>query len=215
MKSNKRKNQGSDVSEDNSKFKRVTRSQSLKLQDLNEDVLMKIFSYLTVEDLVNVVNSDKRFLDCSRRTVQRKYKTEYIHLPLKYKDQCYISKQCVRRNADILRYFGANISRLEIDFNDRCANDRRILDLIIKSCRDNLTELRVLRPNGELKINESFNKVKNLTISIGYIIQSLDQLVEWFPMLENLVFNYVDGVGPNSRNQWIRHRFRNLSLQEC
>lgn len=173
---------------------------SLKLADLIEDVLEKIFSYLHKEDLVNVVKSDKRLLNSCRQAFRRRYKTEYIVMP--WRDEPSVSdvttKECFSRSKDLIRYFGKNISKLEVkllyegdDGDIVSPMDQRIFNLMVKHCRETLTEIKLWEPMPGLEIKKCFTNVKTLAIYHGDVDESVLEIHKWFPKLQNLIFDCV------------------------
>lgn len=203
METNKRKrlhdasiNQGFD-GEPKAKLPREGTSSSppLTLADLNEDVLLKIFSELTAQDLVNIVEGDKIFLGCCRVAFKKKYRTSYVELPLKdEQDLFYVpTRKCLSRNAVLLRYFGGSISKLQVNYRDNSI-DKRIFHLIVTHCRKTLTELEILCPTDKLKINKAFTKLKTLIMTDGYVDRSVYEFHKWCPMLENLVVDTIDDL---------------------
>lgn len=189
MAPNKRKHEGSDEPEAKRYLVAETKKLPLHFTDLNEDVLEKIFSYLNANDLVNVVKYDEVLLSSSRRAFQRKYKNDYIRLPLDTQRVPYYKK-----NAELLRYFGKNISKLEINMIDVNPIDQRIFHLIVTMCRDTLVEMKLWYPTTKLKINKPFTKLKSLVIYDGTADQSMYQFHKWFPNLETLSYDCVEDI---------------------
>lgn len=157
---NKRKQQTIDDLQTNKRIHVAeTTKIPLKLTDLNEFVLEKIFVYLNAEELVNIVKYDDIFLSSSRRVFQRKYRNEYIQVPLKKKGTS-TSTQDFNRNADLLRYFGENISKLEIkidEMNDDNPLDKRLYHLIVTMCCETLLEMKFWHPTTKFKIHKAQN----------------------------------------------------------
>lgn len=164
-----------------------TKRQIQKLADLSEDVLGDIFFHLDVQDLINVVTSSKLFLNSARRTFKRKYKS--IQVP--YKDP---RTNTSFSDALLLRYFGESMSSLEVRLDCNYPNGLHIFHLIVTCCNETLTELTIFKPTAEFNVNKSFAKVRQLTVSKGHLNLTSSQLVERFPLLENLVLNCVYDV---------------------
>lgn len=195
MASRKRKHQITD--EPNRKLHIVAAKKTLpmplKLSDLNDDVIGEIFSYLSAEDLVNVVNMDDVFLASCSRAFQRNYKNKCIKLPLRETGSTTGGDDFIK-NAQLLRYFGEDISKLEFTIDNDNPMNLSIYHLMVVHCHETLTEIKFLYPSTELKIYKCFKKLTTMTICHGSVDQSMCQFGTWFPVLENLFVNYVDNV---------------------
>lgn len=167
-------------------------AEQMKLSDLNEDVLIEIFSYLNAQEMVNVVKMDEVFLHTCRLAFQRNYKEKYIKLPMR--ESWANRKIDFIKNAELLRYFGENISKLEIAIDADNPIERRIYHLVVTKCRKTLTEITFLFPTTDLIINKCFTKLKTLSIGHGSVDQSMCRFRKWFPMLENLHIDCVDNI---------------------
>lgn len=167
---------------------------TLKLTELNEDVLVEIFSYLNAEQLINMVKADEIFLSSSGQAFRKIYYTKYIQLP--FQKTGITSKMDFQRNSDLLRYFGESISKLEFEMNEDNPTEYRIYHLIITNCRETLTELKILCPSTKLKMIKSFTKLKTLNICNGVADRTLCQVPKWFPVLQNLIINGVTNISP-------------------
>ncbi|XP_037031422.1 uncharacterized protein LOC119070963 [Bradysia coprophila] len=182
--------------------------QPLKLVDLNEDVLEKIFSYLDIQDLVNVVNSDKEYLNSSRSAFKRKYRGTCIQMPF-VSNEVDPTQQCVS-NVELLRYFGESMSILEFCFDCNHPNAQRIFHLVVTYCRETLTELKMSHLSSVgFPLNKSFTKVRKLTFSRGNPNLPSSQLAEWFPSLEILVIDSIEDV------LWLLKSSQKISSLKC
>lgn len=177
-----------EVGMDEPKAKRLTLNEKplppLVITDLNEDVLDKIFSYLNVKEWIDMIESDERFLSCSRRVFRTQHLLKCLQLPLKTKN--ITSKMDICKNAKFLRYFGESITKMEFRMNEDDPIVHRIYHLIITNCRETLINLKILCPSTKLTISKSFKKLKSLNLCYGSVDRSMGQLNKWFPVLENL-----------------------------
>lgn len=196
MASTKRKHREND--ERNTKrtneAEKTTTPPTLKLTELNEDVLAEIFSYLNVEQLINMVRADAIFLSSSGQAFRKIYNSKYIQLP--YLRTGITSKMDFQRNSELLRYFGECISKLEFEISENNPTEHRIYHLIITSCRETLTELKIVCPSTKLKMTKSFTKLKTLNICDGVADRTLCQIPKWFPAVQNLIINGVTNITP-------------------
>lgn len=164
----------------------IVERQSLQLSDLNEDVLLKIFLYLNLEELIGVVEMDERFLHICRQAFQKIHNDKYVKLPRKANH--ITTENYFIKNVDLLHYFGRNISKMDIEFNDSNRDDHHIYYLIVLHCRHTLTELDVSGDFSKgLKTNKPFTKLKTLRIRFQSLDVGLCKIAEWFPVLENVI----------------------------
>lgn len=189
MATNQRKHQSLPSPSDEPKTKRSTVVQPRKLADLNEHVLEEIFSYLDVEDLVNVVTSDKVFLISARSAFKRKF--DSIRIP--YKDG---NTNKGFSDAMLLRYFGESMSILEVALERDFSNSlcQHIFNLVGQHCCESLTGLIILYPTVDFKFDKSFTEVRQLILYSGHLNLTSSQLVRWFPSLETLELHAINDV---------------------
>lgn len=161
----------------------------LKLGDLAEDVLIKIFSYLDATDLMNLVRFDKMFLSCCRQAFGKTYKESFIELPVKER-----TIEDFATTVELLSNFGRQITRVSLNIHKEIVIRLSIYHLIVTHCRETLTAIKFAHSSLHLKINKPFPNVKTLIVCNGFVDTSVWQFHKWFPMLENLFVNRVGNI---------------------
>lgn len=150
MESKKRKNE--EIDEPEAKRFNLAETTNTTTMPLNEDVLAEIFSYLNAEEMVQVVKADEMFLSSCREAFKIKYRNEYITLPIMNFDIATNEDSTdLKRNVELLHYFGDKISKLEFEFDEDAPIEERIdFDLIVTICsrkaRNAVHLLRICRP---------------------------------------------------------------------
>lgn len=166
-------------------------AQTTKLTDLNEDVLVHVFEYLDTENMINVVKASKTFLKSSQRAFKRQFLNKYIELPLRDTNKAF------ERSTEIIRYFGENISKLELNYGIlKGQRNKQMHDLVMKQCNETLIEIHFRGLSTNLTINKCFPKLKTLNISEGCVDSSLCALEKWFPSVENFEIVCVENLSP-------------------
>lgn len=132
---------------------KVSNSASLAvaIPTLNDDCILKIFSYLKLEDLSRTKDCCRRFSWLADYTVQQKCKNEFVRLP---------TKQNAADAASILTKFGHEIEHLQIDDETRfirfCNQNCNKFNSMIKNCKN----LKCLRLKNVSFGNVGFQKLK-------------------------------------------------------
>lgn len=180
-----KKRGGNDVDPNEAKRFRVD-NVALKLSDLNEDVLLKIFSYLNEEEMINIVKARGLFLATCQQAFKHKYKNKYIEISLHLD---------YRPIIDLLRYFGKNITKLQLHYSWANKVKRaRIHDRVLGTCHDTLIEIHFIGISAESKIDKCFTKLKTLHIAHGSVDNSMCQFGKWFPRMEDLRITSITNI---------------------
>lgn len=180
-----KKRVGNDVDPNEAKRFRVD-NVALKLSDLNEDVLLKIFSYLNEEEMINIVKARGLFLATCQQAFKLKYRNKFIEISLHLDYRHYI---------DLLRYFGKNITKLQLQYSWANKEKRsRIHDLVLATCHDTLIEIHFIGISTESKIDKCFTKLKTLHIAHGSVDNSVCQFGKWFPLMEDLQITSITNI---------------------
>lgn len=165
---------------------------TLNLIDLNDDVIVKIFTFLDDGDFLNVKKTCKQFSFNIIEAFKQKYRKEYLKLPLMESDRT--SNKDLKRTDELLTYFGIYIGNLEFIFNKNNPIDIKIFDLIAAKCHETLVRLKIWLPSNKLKIQKRFTKLKTLQILHGSVDPSICQLHKWFPVLDDLSIQSVRNI---------------------
>lgn len=178
----------------------------LKITDLNDDCLEKIFDYLSLEELLNVADANKWLYVASASVYRRKFgqnkvilfelianKTGYIRMG--YQSTVIVGlKECLR----FMRCFGPLISKLRVNYFRSSRKDYSYLDRYVNEfCAETLASIEYYqKPTSLMDIPEKpFTKTKNLLIKYSNLGNSLGEIVRWFPNLHSmqLLLNRIDG----------------------
>lgn len=180
---------------------------SVRLDDLNNDVLLEIFDYMEFEDLFNLADSNLKFRELiSHRYAIHKYR---VHEKLIKLDSFFVKSEKIDFGDDIihvgntamlskfLRNFGHLISRLQIEKN---INDEDKFNLICRQihnyCSESLTEMSLGYNTGfSILWKHPFKKLTKLhleRLSFGSE-NNINDLPRIFPSLEKLDFgNFIN-----------------------
>ncbi|XP_037052010.1 uncharacterized protein LOC119085666 [Bradysia coprophila] len=163
---------------------------TLRLDNLNFDCLLNIFSMLNIPDLARVTGVCRKFRDIAAEAFKYEWKNETIRLSNNN------SKSRLETTA-ILRNFGNQLQNVQIIF-DKHRNDT-FFRLIIDNCgsqlkqvnfsstRVNLHVERVLSKENMRRFNQKFANLKTLRFENNIIdITEPDCIEQQFPALEEL-----------------------------
>lgn len=164
-----------------------------KIIDLNQNVLEKVFEYLNLSDLLNIVDTSKQFKQPADWIFRSKYgKSKMIfwaahasrcNHPVWQTDNIYIDDftMCLK----ILRCFGHLIPKLDLNYlkiNEKKCNE--IDYYIVKYCTA-LTDV-TFKHVGESTLNcmvKSFEKIEKLSFEDSCLSGKLSDLNKWFPRM--------------------------------
>lgn len=200
------------------------------LLDLNDDCLYKILSLrsFTLKDLLSMAESCTRLKDVAARVFARKHKMHHI---------VNISELTIRSVERILNNFVSNIPKLCIE---KCRLDifTRIMDLVMKYCKEGLESLTLNVPEIPATMNFAlgpFKKlrslyIRNVVVKRVDFFDKCDALVElkvesWkfsdselvlastFPKLERFEYNHIGLSIVYSQYKWQSFISRHKTLK--
>lgn len=195
---------------------------STTILDVNNDCLENVFSFLNMEDLLNVADSNTYLRSSVISTLCRKHKirTNMVKIDAAYfKTKCGVSIQIVNDSIVIwkplqafkfLRLVGQQMTQLYMRsgkngkkiFIERCA---KIMDYICEYCSDTLTSLK-------LWCGTDFNAMKTFTnlehLSVSWTELNTSNLNETFPRLRTLSLSLSFFIMPGQT--WIATKFNQL-----
>lgn len=167
----------------------------------NGDCLEHIFMYLDIKSLLNVGQSSEFFQKCAASVFKRKFGSRKIslclcgttgHGPSECGDSVH---NCdMNKTFQLLRVFGAEISKLEVNFKIPVKTDGsikpnvlRVNDYINTYCADTVSSLTLDRkpklPNDYVK---PFKNVEQIIMQSTDVKEQLVNFVDCFPKLQRL-----------------------------
>ena len=201
--------------------------QPLKIIDLNDDCLTKIFGYLNLRSLLNVANANEWLRPAAADVYKRKFGTKTVQLSIHdnrpktrssvHNDcpvQCAVPKEykhSIEMNSSLLcfqyiRCFGSSISDLTIDYNE--SKPKLIEHLhhyINEYCAESLIEIGFRsKPNHSIEqFVKPFVNIENVNVDGGNFGKQLLSFIKWFPRMRYLEF----------RNVQVNHHFSAIHFQ--
>lgn len=172
----------------------------IKITDLNDDCLEKIFDRLDLLSLFNVAVSNEWLRPAARIVYKRRIGTKVTHLiavtgRTDVVDRgARIAVRGLKMCLQYLRCLGPSISDLCIGYGDldsqRC---EYIHQYVNKYCAENLEKLFfVNKPSGRIQCFVGpFINVRNVTVSFGNLGDQLPLFPQWFPNVQRLMLNSV------------------------
>lgn len=145
-----------------------------KLTDVNTDCLQIVFNYLNLRDLLNIADANKHLKSAAEFVFARFFgkKTIFLRVMFAYSDDLLeMSQQKIEINAlktslQLMRCFGALISKLEYDYSiESFPKHRNKLDWYINEyCAESLRDIEFFTISEEVfeNIEKSFLNVKSL-----------------------------------------------------
>ncbi|XP_055302504.1 uncharacterized protein LOC129568533 [Sitodiplosis mosellana] len=178
----------------------------LHLTDINDDCLEVIFKCLGWADLVNVADSDERFVGVAQSVYSRRYQSKAVSLNLNAIDfkaahdkKAHADPKIGKEIAEaFFRQFGHLVS--SVSFNSMAQYAINIEKSLLKHCADSLTALELLlcRHINFETLNEPLEKVESLAITKSFLGQKLSKLNIWFPNLVSLRLVQVELQQPKA-----------------
>lgn len=156
-----------------------------KLSDLDEDSLVKIFTFLSIDDLINIVEYDTYFTDAARHVVKTKNVKEHLTVTTDFDPE--LDNQ--NRSEKLLNFFGGVITKLIVNYHDDFHRfDKVIDDMIITKCRDTLQEIEFKNANyfTMYGIQQSFKSVQVVSFVRGSFSRLISDFSKWFPVAHTL-----------------------------
>lgn len=145
-----------------------------KLTDVNTDCLQIVFNYLNLRDLLNIADANKYVKSAAELIFVRIFgkKTIFLRVMFAYSEEMLeMSQQKIEINAlktslQLMRCFGALISKLEYDYSiESFPKHRNELDWYInKYCAESLTDIEFFTISEEVfeNIEKPFLNVKSV-----------------------------------------------------
>lgn len=185
--------------------------QSTKIVDLNDDCLRKVFGYLNLESLLNVSLASKWLKPAAVDVFKRKYGKKEVVL-----NECddfhpnmsgdaYEIRSPKERNTNVaiyglkasllyLRYFGATIENLTIDYyKSTSIRYGFVHQYISKFCRKSLICVSFMRlPSVSIhNFERPFKNVRSLIVRDSDLGKQLTSCGKWFPKMNRLKLTNV------------------------
>lgn len=202
-KSNRKRSNGSKIKQGQPKrnrFKIIKQRgtpQTVKIIDLNDDCLEKIFGHLNLRQLFNVAVSNEWLRPAACSVYHRKFgtKTVVINIVSKARKGAYpdesvhiITLDDLKTSLQFLRVFGPVITIMEMRYSLRL----NCIDYQINEfCAESLVNISFYRKWDIFGFQKPFTKVKNVRIVDGNINYQLPSFVDWFPNLRRLNLHNV------------------------
>lgn len=166
---------------DKNAYQKSTR-QHLTICHLKNDCFEKIFCYLSLEDLVNVAESNVYLAVIAGNFFSLKFPV--------FKYNCYETKINDETFLLILNRFRENIKKLHVKFSRKSERDRPIFEAIVKDGGAFLQELSFGYLHESVALVQPFPKVTTLELVHTYgdcsVHRSIFELSSWFPNLKSL-----------------------------
>lgn len=167
-----------------------------QLTDLDDDCLEHIFAYLSLEDLLSVVHTNKHLTTAAELAFVRNFgRKKIVDLVKQYKQKPIVriwfnktEKVALKNPYRLLRCFGHLILRLKITVPyKRCAY--KVLKYVNKYCRETTTEIAFDLRYYINCINEPYPNVETVSFESYYFYKKYPtfvQMNELFPNVRNL-----------------------------
>lgn len=143
---------------------------TLKLLDLNDDCLMAIFEYLTLDELADIASICTRFRSVARDVFSRRHKLNCLEIYVKEHPQSMEGDLVHRRKtASIIRHFGDLLTKLKVNFDVDKSLNAFIYNMMVNYCTGMLERLELrncmhLEPDKIIDPAALFRNVKELFI---------------------------------------------------
>lgn len=157
----------------------------LRLQDLNDDCLIKIFRSLSLNDLVRIVDFDERFTTAAKYVFGRRFGKK----PFKMDKFWYNKTEMIRaRTLSMLNYFGEVITHLHLTYEDLIEPNEDLGNVLIAKCRKSLLKIVFSGTNPSIipQLIEPFENVQAVSFEYGESCDLISQFNKWFPKADTL-----------------------------
>lgn len=158
---------------------------NLKLKDLNDNCLIKIFSYLSLNDLVRIVDFDERFSAPAKYVFGQRFGKN----PFKMDRFWYKKSKWVRaRTLSMLNHFGDKITEIDVFYEDLTDPNEELGNLIIEKCHKSLVKINFRGTNQSriTKLIEPFENVRAVSFEHGESCDLISEFNKWFPKAKSL-----------------------------
>lgn len=178
--------------------RRRTMKTETKITDVNNDCLVRVFEYLSFDDLLSIAEANKRLRQAAGFVFARAFGTRaiYLNVTLSYREGTVevnderISINDLKTSLQILRNFGPWIKKLELAYAPFTFPQRReeVDRYIMKYCAASLTdlELNALAENSFKDLRKPFSNVEKVRFNFGTLGKKLTQFNRWFPKMRCL-----------------------------
>lgn len=157
----------------------------LQLSDLNDDCLVEIFKYCTIDDLINIVDYDTYFIDAARSVFRKKFAKNCIRVTTEFD----IDYKTATWSEKILKFFGCEIMKLSVNYNKGFHRFDEAMDkAILLQCRKSLLEIELTNPERFTMygIEEPFQNVKVVSLVDGSFSKFITDFDKFFPAAHTL-----------------------------
>lgn len=170
----------------------------LTLTDMDNDCLEEIFKYLSIDDLLNVVDANKLLRIAAGSLYRRKFGRKPVTLSKMKPNQTtligtlyQVEVTGLKKCLQFVRCFGSFISVLCIDYNQAARKDYIYLNRYINQfCTDTLIDANFnyiqKRTNLQSFIKKPFKMVEFLRITASNLGNQLTEIIELFPNVRRL-----------------------------
>lgn len=165
--------------------KKQAKETKVKIIDLIDDCLEPIFLMLTREDLANVAEANRRFIDKACYAFARNYAEKPFESGY---DEC--DTNTYIQSMNVIKHFGEMITKLDLyDSHDDCDYNQNITDALFAKCNSNITDICFDQVDQHTlnKIHHPFPNLINLNIYGLTLPQKIAQLNRWFPNVTKLI----------------------------
>lgn len=185
--------------------------QKMRIVDLNDDCLAKIFRYLNLESLLNISMANKWLAPAAADTFKRRYGKKEVLINEcddfhpNMSDDAYEVRAPKERTTNIaiyglkasllyLRYFGASIENLTIDYYKSTSIRYGFIHQYISTyCTTSLTCMSFMHLPGASMQNfeKTFKNVRRVIVRDSDLGEQLTSCGKWFPKMNRLKLTNV------------------------
>lgn len=164
----------------------------VKITDVNDFCLEKVFRSLNFNDLVNIAVTNTRCLPSATYVYRRQHADKLIRF-----DSSASTNAMFQNFMNILNAFGDNIRKLCVVFNvERGYNERdqAIFRKINEKCSKSVVELRLSFVRKDMIITKPFVHLRKLMIANSYFTDSMMSIAQSAPNLASFELHSVENV---------------------
>lgn len=165
---------------------------SLKLHDINDKCLIAIFKYLSMIDLVNIVEYDKRFIEPAKDAFSQKFINSKVSVSNEYESKT----EKTTFSLNLLNHFGDQITKLKVVYGKKRKFNKLLESTINAKCHKTLLEINFENADGDTmqKITHPFEKVQIVRFVGGPLCNLVPELGKWFPNAYGLELKLMKSV---------------------
>lgn len=164
---------------------------SLRLNDLNDECLVKIFTYLSNKDLVNIVDYNNYFLTAARIIFKMKFCNDFVSITTEFN----FNTESESWTLKLLKYFGAEITKLRMQCHEKYRQfDELFENMISANCIESLVELKLEYPDRFTfyGIKKPFENIHTIDFYHGSYSRILSEFDTWFPNVHTLKLQWQE-----------------------